>query len=627
MSNHAILGGAPLDRRALEARGADWRRTHRCGELRTEHAGPNGKSDPGAKLVVLNGWVDGRRNLGGIYFVDLRDRAGLAQVVLPGDEERIGFEGGAALAPEYCLSVTGRVVMRENPNPSLPTGLVEVIAERVELLSSSKLPPFEIVEGSDTSIDLRLQYRYLDLRRPDMQRRLLHRSRFIGAMRNAFLGLGFAEVETPILTKATPEGARDYLVPSRVHPGKFYALPQSPQIFKQILMVAGMDRYFQVARCFRDEDLRADRQPEFTQLDMEMSFVEEEDIFACWERVLVETFKNALGVTIQTPFPRLTWRQAMERYGVDKPDTRYGMELIDAAAWVPVSGFNVFTKALEAGGRVMGLRVAGGGTSISRGNIKKLEDVVKTHGAKGLAWWKPGEEGGAAGSLVKFCEGQSGAKLREVMGAVDGDLVVFVADTELVTWKALGALRVFVAKELGLAPAVDGVEGSGQGPWNLLWVTSFPMFEWDAEEGRWSSAHHPFTAPSDWTMQDDPSRMSSRAYDLVMNGWELGSGSIRIHRAETQRKVFDLLGIGAEEQQKKFGFLLEALSFGPPPHGGFAVGLDRIVALTAGLDSIRDVVAFPKTTAAADLMCDAPSTVEARQLVELSVRTTVDADG
>jgi aspartyl-tRNA synthetase len=403
-------------------------------------------------------------------------------------------------------------------------------------------------------------------------------------------------------------------------------LPQSPQIFKQILMVAGMDRYFQVARCFRDEDLRADRQPEFTQLDMEMSFVEEEDIFACWEQVLVETFENALGVTIQTPFPRLTWRQAMERYGVDKPDTRYGMELIDAAAWVPLSGFNVFAKALEAGGRVMGLCVAGGGASISRGNVKKLEDVVKTHGANGLAWWKPGEEGGAAGSLVKFCEGASGAKLREVMGAKDGDLVVFVADTELVTWKALGALRVYLAKELGLAPAVDGVEGAGQGPWNLLWVTSFPMFEWDAEEGRWSSAHHPFTAPSDWAMQDDPASMSSRAYDLVMNGWELGSGSIRIHRAETQRKVFDLLGIGADEQQKKFGFLLEALSYGPPPHGGFAVGLDRIVALTAGLDSIRDVVAFPKTTAAADLMCDAPSTVEARQLVELSIRTTVDPD-
>ncbi len=600
----------------------DWRRTHRCGELRPEHAGAAKKGDPGASYVVLNGWVDGRRNLGGIYFVDLRDRAGIAQVVLPGDEERIGFEGGAALAPEYCLSVMGRVVQRENPNPSLPTGLVEVIAERVELLSASKLPPFVIEEGSDTAIDLRLQYRYLDLRRPDMQRRLMHRSRFIGAMRNAFLAQGFAEIETPILTKATPEGARDYLVPSRVHPGKFYALPQSPQIFKQILMVGGMDRYFQVARCFRDEDLRADRQPEFTQLDMEMSFVEEEDVFACWERVLVDTFRDALGVELKAPFPRLTWREAMERYGVDKPDTRYGMELIDAAAWVPVSGFQVFAKALEAGGRVIGLRVAGGGASVSRGNMKKLEDVVKTHGAKGLAWWKPGEEGGAAGPLAKFCEGASGAKLLEVMGAEPGDLVVFVADKELVTWKALGALRVFLAKELGLAPAVDGADGTGQGPWNLLWVTSFPMFEWDTEEQRWMSAHHPFTAPSDWSMQDDPSTMSSRAYDLVMNGWELGSGSIRIHRADTQRKVFDLLGITPEEQQKKFGFLLEALSYGPPPHGGFAVGLDRIVALTAGLDSIRDVVAFPKTSAAADLMCDAPSTVELRQLQELSMRST-----
>jgi len=624
MSPDPILAGAPLDRSALEARGRDWRRTHRCGDLRPEHAGPSPKGDPGAQYVVLNGWVDGRRNLGGIYFVDLRDRAGLAQVVLAGDEERVGFSGGAALAPEYCLSVIGRVVMRENPNPAMPTGLVEVIAERVELLSTSKLPPFEILENSDTSIDLRLQYRYLDLRRPDMQRRLLHRSRFIGAMRNAFLRQEFAEIETPILTKATPEGARDYLVPSRVHPGKFYALPQSPQIFKQILMVAGMDRYFQVARCFRDEDLRADRQPEFTQLDMEMSFVEEEDIFACWERVLVETFREALGVELPTPFPRLTWREAMERYGIDKPDTRFGMLLQDAAAWVPESGFNVFAKALESGGRVMGLCVAGGGASVSRGNMKKLEDVVKTYGAKGLAWWKPGEEGGAAGSIAKFCEGERGAHLCEHMGAKNGDLLVFVADTEAITWKALGALRVHLGKELALVAPTDSVEGQGTGPWNLLWVTNFPMFEWDAEANRWSSAHHPFTAPDDWSLSGDPASMSSRAYDLVLNGWELGSGSIRIHRAETQRGVFDLLGIDAAEQQKKFGFLLEALSYGPPPHGGFAIGLDRIVAMTAGLDSIRDVVAFPKTTAAADLMCDAPSTVEAAQLVELSVRSTVD---
>ena len=588
--------------------GASWRRTHNCGELREDHDGTE---------VTLNGWVQQRRNLGGIYFIDLRDRYGMTQVVLPEDL-------AAKLAREDCVAISGVVTKREAPNDKMPTGQIELRADHVEKLSSSKTPPFEIEEGSDTAVELRLQYRYLDLRRPDMQRGLMHRSRFIGAMRAAFLRRDFAEVETPILTKATPEGARDYLVPSRVHAGEFYALPQSPQIFKQLLMVSGMDRYFQVARCFRDEDLRADRQPEFTQLDMEMSFVEEEDVFAAWEGVLSETFKDSMDVEIPVPFPRLTWQEAMDRYGSDKPDTRFGMELIDAADWVPHSGFGVFEKIVAGGGRVMGLTVKGGSDSVSRGNIKKLEEVCKTYGAKGMAWWKPGLEGGAAGSIVKFCQGESGAKLMETMGAQEGDLLVFVADETAVCWKALGALRLHLGKTLGLIPEVDGADQGGKGPWNFLWVTHFPMFEWDGEPAdggkpRWVSQHHPFTAPDDWELAGDPAQMGSRAYDLVLNGWELGSGSIRIHRQDTQSKVFDLLGLSEDEVKLKFGFLLEALSYGPPPHGGFAVGLDRIVALTLGMESIRDVVAFPKTTAAADLMCDAPSTVDPHQMTELFI--------
>ncbi|MEM6570096.1 MAG: aspartate--tRNA ligase [Planctomycetota bacterium] len=590
---------------------AAWKRTHTCGELREVHAG---------QTVTLNGWVASRRNLGGIYFVDLRDRYGVTQVVLPED-----LDASAKLAREDCISVQGEVAVREAPNDKLSTGLIEIRAGSIEKLSSSQTPPFEIEEDLDTSVELRLQYRYLDLRRPDMQRALMHRSRFIGAMRAAFLAREFAEVETPILTKATPEGARDYLVPSRVHPGSFYALPQSPQIFKQILMVSGMDRYFQVARCFRDEDLRADRQPEFTQLDMEMSFVEEEDVFAAWEGVLVDTFKTSMGVDLPVPFPRLTWREAMERYGSDKPDTRFGMELVNVAEWIPVSGFGVFEKTLAAGGRVMALRVEGGGDSVSRGNMKKLEEVAKTYGAKGLAWWKPGVEGGAGGSIVKFCQGDSGAKLMEITGAGEGDLVLLVGDVESTTWRSLGALRLHLGRELGLIPATDGADAGGAGPWNFLWVTRFPMFERDEEPNdggppRWVSLHHPFTAPAEWGMDGDPGDMESRAYDLVLNGWELGSGSIRIHRQDTQARVFELLGLDEEQQSTKFGFLLEALSYGPPPHGGFAVGLDRIVALTLGMESIRDVVAFPKTASATDLMCDAPSSVEPHQMDELFIR-------
>ena len=586
-----------------------WRRTHTCGDLRTEHAD---------QAVVLNGWVAKRRNLGGIYFVDVRDRHGLTQLVLEGDEELIdvGRAEGEGLSPEDVIAIHGVVRPREQPNADMPTGLIEVKVTRLERLARAELPPFEIIEDLDTDVELRLQYRYLDLRRPDMQRNLLHRSRFIGAMRNAFLARNFADVETPILTKATPEGARDYLVPSRVHAGKWYALPQSPQIFKQILMVAGMDRYFQVARCFRDEDLRADRQPEFTQLDMEMSFVEEEDVYEIWEGVVVDTFRDAMDVEIPIPFPRLTWAEAMNRYGSDKPDTRFGMELCDLADWVPTCDFGVFKSALAEGGRVMGIAVPGGGKAVSRGQLKTLEKLAKEHGARGLAWWKPGEEGGAAGPVAKFLGGAVGEALVSKMGASGDDLLLFAAGASSMVWRVLGALRLRLGKQLELL----------QPGWNFLWVTNFPMFEKDEEQDRWYSSHHPFTAPQDWSMTEDPATMESRAYDMVLNGWELGSGSIRIHRQDVQRKVFELLSIGEDEQTEKFGFLLKALSYGAPPHGGFAMGLDRIVALTLGMDSIRDVVAFPKTTSAADLMCEAPSQVDPALLEEVHVRSAPPAE-
>jgi aspartyl-tRNA synthetase len=560
--------------------------------------------------------VAARRDHGGIYFIDLRDRYGLTQVVL--SEEVVG---DLKLAPEDVLCVHGEVRLREgrNVNPNRVTGEVEVVVSSVEVLSESKLPPFEIIDDLDTGVELRLKHRFLDLRRAPLQKNLIHRSRFINAMRRAFERQDFAEVETPILTKATPEGARDYLVPSRVHPGEFYALPQSPQIFKQLLMVSGLDRYFQVARCFRDEDLRADRQPEFTQLDMEMSFVEEEDVFAVWEKVLVETFDDAMEMKIETPIPRMRYSEAMERFGVDKPDLRFGMELIALDEWARSCDFGVFSGAVEAGGRVMGLTVEGGG-SLSRKQITALEEVVKTYGAKGLAFWKPAADGGA-GPLARFVGEDGAAALMEILGAKEGDLCLFVADpSERVVRRSLGELRVHLGKSLELIDASD---------YQFLWVTHFPLFDWDDEAGRWFSTHHPFTAPEDWELggggfdlQDPKSPIGdqmSRSYDLVLNGWELGSGSIRIHRSDVQQRVFEVLGIGEEEQRQKFGFLVDALGYGAPPHGGFAVGLDRLVALTLGMDNIRDVIAFPKTASATDLMCEAPSSVEDYQLDDVHI--------
>ena len=462
-----------------------------------------------------------------------------------------------------------------------------------------------------------------------MQRNLAHRSRFINAMRRAFEAQGFLEIETPILTKATPEGARDFLVPSRVHPGEFYALPQSPQIFKQILMVAGLDRYFQVARCFRDEDLRADRQLEFTQLDMEMSFVEEEDVFATWEKVMRDTFKDAMGIELSIPFPRMRWEESMERFGVDKPDLRFGLELHAADAWAKSCDFQVFRSAVESGGRVMGITVPAA-HSLSRKDITELEGVVKGIGAKGLAWWKAGATGGS-GPLAKFCATpEAAASLMAAMGAAEGDTCLFIADRKSLTRKVLGELRNQLGRRLDLIPKPSGPTDPVQ--WRFTWVTHFPLFEWDEDAGRYFSAHHPFTAPEDWSLdgalegkQPDLGKLSSRAYDLVLNGWELGSGSVRIHRAEVQQKIFSMLGIGPEDQQRKFGFFVEALSQGAPPHAGFALGLDRTSALTLGLDNIREVIAFPKTASAVDLMCDAPSQVDPEQLAEVHVRSVLPA--
>ena len=586
--------------------GGDWRRTHTCGELRKSHVGQS---------VTLNGWVHARRDHGGIYFVDLRDRYGLTQVVL-GPEQA----DAAKLGPEFTISVTGKVVAREpqNINPERPTGEVDVVVERLVILSRSKTPPFPIEAEEEVALETRFKYRYIDLRRPAMQKNLLHRSRFINAMRRAFERQNFVEVETPILTRATPEGARDYLVPSRVHPGQFYALPQSPQLFKQILMVAGLDRYFQVARCFRDEDLRADRQPEFTQLDLEMSFVEEDDIFRTWEQVLTETFRDAMGVEIQTPFPRMSWSEAMNRFGIDKPDLRFGLELVDIAPWAAQCEFGVFKDALSGGGRVMGL-VVPALHALSRKDVEGLETMAKASGAKGLAWWKAGKEGGV-GPLARFAAGEQAGRLMQALQAAEGDTCLFMAGKESLVWRVLGELRNHLGKRFGLA----------SGGWRFLWVTSFPMFEYDEQAGRWFSAHHPFTAPVDWSLggytggeKADLSQLESRAYDLVMNGWELGSGSVRIHRSDVQQRVFEILGIGPEEQQQKFGFLLEALSFGAPPHAGFAVGLDRLTALSLGMDKIREMLAFPKTTSASDLMCQAPSEVSADQLTEVHIRTAL----
>ncbi|GLQ88501.1 aspartate--tRNA ligase [Dyella flagellata] len=583
-------------------------RTHFCGLINESLVG---------QTVTLCGWVNTLRLQSHVAFVDLRDHEGIAQVVIERDNAD-AFAVAGELGYEYCLRVTGSIRKRLSANDKLKTGTVEVLAEKVEILNVAKDLPFALHENPNE--DMRMTYRYLDLRRPDMQQMMRTRIRLVQALRRYLDARGFQDMETPILTKATPEGARDYLVPSRVHPGQFYALPQSPQLFKQILMMAGFDRYYQIARCFRDEDLRADRQPEFTQLDMEFAFVQEQDVQGFVEPMIREVFKEVIGVELADPFPRMTWEDAMRRYGSDKPDLRIALELVDVADALKQVEFKVFAEpANDPAGRVAALRLPGGAT-LSRKEIDQLSEYVAKYGAKGLAWIKvedlaKGREG-INSPVAKFLDDTALDAVLKATGAQSGDMLFLGAGKWKTVTDFMGALRLKAAKDRGL------VENS----WKPLWVTDFPMFEYDEEEQRYVALHHPFTGPKVDDIADLRANAAiavSRGYDMVLNGNEIGGGSIRIHRPDMQSAVFELLGIGAEEAEMKFGFLLKALKFGAPPHGGIAFGIDRVAALMAGTESIRDVIAFPKTTSAQDLMTDAPSIVGDAQLKELHVAVRV----
>ena len=583
-------------------------RSHRCTEVSS--------SNIGEKVTVM-GWVQKRRNLGSLIFIDLRDRSGLLQIVF--DEDSVGAEGFAkagTLRSEYVVAIEGTVQKRSAAvNENLKTGDIEVIATSLRILSESQTPPFAIEENSQTKEDIRLKYRYLDLRRPDIQRNLMLKSRVLGLMRQFMANEGFLEIETPILCKSTPEGARDYLVPSRVHPGNFYALPQSPQLFKQLLMASGYDRYFQIARCFRDEDLRADRQPEFTQADMELSFVDIEDVLDVNERLLKYVFKEAIGVDIELPLPRMPWQEAMDRFGSDKPDTRFGMELVDVSDVVKGCGFGVFTGALENGGSVRGINVEGQG-SMPRKKIDKLVEHAKGCGAKGLAYLCVNEDGTYKSSFAKFMTEDELKALVEKMNGEPGDLLLFAADKNKIVWNVLGALRLQLGEELGLMD---------ENQYNFLWVTEFPLLEWSDEENRFMAMHHPFTMPmeEDWDKIDsDPGAVRAKAYDIVLNGTELGGGSVRIHQDDIQEKMFEVLGFTKERAHEQFGFLLDAFSYGVPPHAGLAYGVDRMIMHMVHADSIRDVIAFPKVKDASDLMSEAPGTVDEKQLEELGIQIT-----
>ncbi len=579
------------------------KRTHYAGVLRTRHVD---------QRVTVMGWVHKRRNLGGLIFVDLRDRSGLLQVIFDPEVNRAAFETADKLRGEFVIGVTGEVKGRQSVNPQLPTGEIEVFAEELTIFSEAQIPPIHINDEDGAGENLRLKYRYLDLRKPKMQKNLMFRNDVTQAVRDFFNREGFLDVETPFLNKPTPEGARDYLVPSRVNPGHFYALPQSPQIFKQLLMVSGIDRYYQITKCFRDEDLRADRQPEFTQIDVEMSFVELEDILKINEAMLSEVFKKTLGVDLKTPFPRMDYAQAMTRFGSDKPDLRFGFELKTLDKVVSDSGFKVFSDTLARGGTVRGINLKGHGADFSRKEITSLEDYAKTVGAKGLAWMKFAE-GELTSPIKKFFSEEEIEGIREVFEAGDNDLILLVADTLDVTLTALGALRVEAARRLDL---LDSKE------LNFLWITEFPLVEYDEEENRYVAKHHPFTMPveEDWPLLDtDLKRVRAKAYDIVLNGVEIGGGSIRIHDAALQSKMFKVLGLGEEEVKEKFGFLIEAFKYGTPPHGGIAYGLDRMVMLMTGSTSIREVIAFPKTQNAACLMSGAPGLPDQKSLDELSI--------
>ena len=583
-------------------------RTHRCTEVSNRNIG---------ETVTVMGWVQKRRNLGSLIFIDLRDRSGLLQVVF--DEPQVGSEGfekAGNLRSEFVVAVTGVVQKRSAAvNESLKTGDIEVIANDIRILSEAETPPFPIEENCQTKEELRLKYRYLDLRRPDLQRNIMMKSKVSMLLRNFMEKEGFLEIETPILMKSTPEGARDYLVPSRVHPGSFYALPQSPQLYKQLLMCSGYDRYFQIARCYRDEDLRADRQPEFTQADMELSFVDVDDVIDVNERLLAYVFKEAIGVDVPLPIPRMTWQEAMDRFGSDKPDTRFGMELVDVSETVAGCGFGVFTGALENGGSVRGINAKGQG-AMPRKKIDKLVSFAKDYGAKGLAYLAVNEDGTYKSSFAKFMTEEELAALVEKMGGEPGDLLLFAADKNKVVWDVLGALRLELARQLELLD---------KNRYNFLWVTEFPLLEWSDEENRFMAMHHPFTMPmeEDWDKIDsDPGAVRAKAYDIVLNGTELGGGSVRIHQDDIQEKMLEVLGFTKEQAHEQFGFLLDAFKYGVPPHAGLAYGLDRMVMLMMQCDSIRDVIAFPKVKDASCLMSHAPSPVDEKQLEELGIKVS-----
>lgn len=581
------------------------KRTHTSGQLNEQQIG---------ETVQLIGWVQKRRDLGGLIFVDLRDRTGLVQVVFNPEISESAIQIADKLRNEFIVEITGTVVARaaNQVNKNISSGSIEVHATEARIINESKNPPFAIENQTDVGEDIRLKYRYLDLRRPVMYDTFKMRSDITKTVRRFLDEEGFLEVETPILTKSTPEGARDYLVPSRVHDGEFYALPQSPQLFKQLLMVGGFEKYYQIARCFRDEDLRADRQPEFTQIDMEMSFLSMDEILEMNERMMKKIMKDVKNVDVTIPFNRMNYDEAMNRFGSDKPDVRFGLELVDISEIVKDSSFKVFSSAVETGGQVKAINVKGAAANYSRKDIDALGEFVGVYGAKGLAWLKVEEEG-LKGPIAKFFEGEAAASLIQTLEATPGDLLVFVADQTSVVADALGALRLKLGKELDL---ID------ESRYEFLWVVNWPLFEYDEKEGRYYAAHHPFTRPFDEDlalMDTDPSKVRAQAYDLVLNGYELGGGSLRIYSREVQEKMFEILGFSEEEARAQFGFLMDAFEYGTPPHGGVAFGLDRLVMLLSGSTNLRDTIAFPKTASASDLLTSAPSPVATAQLDELSL--------